>query len=250
MPDIPPGPLLLVSPHLDDAIFSCHALVSRAEPLDVLTVFTGFPDPPQQGWWDLECGFEDSTTAMTARREEDRVAFAGLPHRQSYLDLLEAQHAPRRVAEARVIAEEVERWVAGNTRGTVALPAGAGCTTGRRARLLRRLRREHCSPPQHPDHVLVRDAALPAVGGADVLLYEELPYLLGRPADEEVERVASDRRRVEPITVEIDRAQKARRIAAYASQIPHISPAEGRLDAAPTLPGRERYWLLRPSTSR
>jgi LmbE family N-acetylglucosaminyl deacetylase len=252
MPSIPPGPLLLVSPHLDDAVFSCEALVGRAEPLDVLTVFTGLPDPAQRGWWDLECGFEDSTEGMTARREEDAAAFAGTPHRRSYLDLLERQHAPRGDPRARArVAEEVGRWIGAKPNGTVALPAGAGCPTDRLARWLRRLRRERCSPPQHPDHVLVRDAALsaPREETANVLLYEEIPYLLGHPADREVARVASGRH-IEPIAVEIDRTRKARRIAAYASQIPHISPAEGRLDEGRTLPAHERYWLLRPASSR
>src|SRR5436305_1067911 len=54
-------PLLLVSPHPDDAALSCAALLARVEPIDVLTVFAGSPDPPSQGSWDRVTGFVDST---------------------------------------------------------------------------------------------------------------------------------------------------------------------------------------------
>jgi hypothetical protein len=45
--------------------------------------------------------------------------------------------------------------------------------------------------------------------------------------------------------VPIDREAKARRIAAYDSQIPFMSPPEGRLDSPEVLPPTERYWQLR-----
>jgi hypothetical protein len=250
---IPAGPLLLLSPHFDDAVLSCEALVGRPEPIDVLTVFAGAPDPPQRGWWDRECGFEDSAESVAARRLEDQAAFAGTPHRLAYLDLLELQHTRRRTDEDRAaIAEAVRDWASSSPGGTVALPAGAGCSQTRSARWLRRLRREECSPPQHVDHVNLRDAGLEALRRVDAtpLLYEEVPYLFGGPADREAERAAaSGGWGAELLEADVDPARKAARVAAYASQIPHISPAEGRLDDANVLPARERYWLLLPSTS-
>jgi hypothetical protein len=253
MGSIPAGPLLLVSPHLDDAIFSCEALVAREEPLDVVTVFAGSPEPPQRGWWDLECGFADSTEGMAARRTEDAAAFAGTSHHRAYLNLLESQHDPNRGEGDRdQIAAAVSAWISDQPAGTVALPAGAGCPQNRTSRWLRRLRREECSPPQHVDHVYVRDAALAVLRGskATPLLYEEVPYLFGHPADREAERVARvGGWRAEPVSTAIDRDRKARRVAAYASQIPHISPAEGRLDEPRVLPAVERYWVLRTISS-
>ena len=41
----PAGPLLLVSPHLDDAALSCAALLERDEPITVLDVFTLVHEP-------------------------------------------------------------------------------------------------------------------------------------------------------------------------------------------------------------
>jgi hypothetical protein len=251
---IPGGPLLLVSPHLDDAVFSCAALVERPEPIDVLTVASGAPDPPRQGWWDVQCGFASSAESVPARLAEDDAAFAGTPHRRSYLGLLELQYRPRRTAaEADLLAASVREWAAANPAGTVAVPAGAGCSPRRAARWRRRLLRRSCSPPQHPDHVWVRDTVLDELAAREAtpLLYEEVPYLWGEPADAEVERAASRGRfDAEPLTAEVDPTRKAERIAAYASQIAEISPSRGRLDDPATLLPQERYWLLRrPTTS-
>lgn len=255
MAGIPSGPLLLVSPHLDDAVLSCSAIVERREAVDVLTVFAGSPDPPQRGWWDEECGFSSSAESLPQRRREDDTAFAGTPHRRQFLSLFELQYVPdgRTDEEGRTISAAIQSWVSDNPGGTVALPAGAGCRQGPIMRRLRRLLRTPCHPPQHPDHLFVRDAALPALAGAPrnrVLLYEELPYLFGGGADGEAQRVASSGRwEPELIETPVDRAAKAERIGAYATQVPHLSPPEARLDDAAALPTIERYWLLRSNTS-
>lgn len=229
------------------------ALIERAEPIDVVTLFAGAPDPPRQGWWDVQCGFASSAEGVAARRREEEAAFAGIAHQRTYLDLLEIQHVDRRTgAEEDAIAAVVSDWVAEHPDGTVALPAGAGCPTTRTARWLRRLRRERCTPGQHPDHVLARDAGLEGLNGsrATPLLYEEVPYLWGGPGEREVRRVASRGRwRTSMFEVAVDPGRKAERIAAYASQIPHISPDHGRLDDAATLPSRERYWRLARDSS-
>jgi LmbE family N-acetylglucosaminyl deacetylase len=253
MPGIPTGPLLLLSPHVDDAVFSCAALVERAEPIDVVTVFAGAPEPPRQGWWDAECGFSSSVESAAARLAEDEAAFAGTPHARTYLDLLELQYVDGRTGNERsAIGAAIRDWVTEHPSGTVALPACAGCDRSRSARLLRRLRRESCSPPQHPDHLLLRDAGLEALRGVDAtpLLYEEVPYLWGGRADRHAERAAaSGGWRAEAFDVEVDRRRKAERVAAYASQIAHISPQHGRLDEETTLPARERYWRLARDSS-
>ena len=67
MTGVPEGRVLIVSPHLDDAAFSCAALLDRPRPADVLTVFAGTPDPPRRTSWDKRTGFDDSDAAMTAR---------------------------------------------------------------------------------------------------------------------------------------------------------------------------------------
>jgi hypothetical protein len=234
-----------VEPHFDDAALSCSALLERKRPLDLLTALAGEPDPPRRGDWDRICGFADSREGMATRAAEAAAAFAGLPHRLSTLPLLEAQYAGVRdpVDSATLELERAIRdWVHRNPGGLVALPAGAGRRpTGLVGRLVGRRRIR-----THPDHLFVRDAGLVALDERwTPLLYEELPYLAGGSAHEEVERLAAtlDRKAVvtEPA---VDRTQKAARIAAFRSQVRLISPPEMPLDEPSALPAIERYWLL------
>lgn len=244
----PSTPLLVVSPHFDDAAFSCAALLDRGDPVDVLTVFAGEPRPPVRGWWDEQCGFASSAESVRARRQEDEQALAPEGHRLLYLDLLELQHfdGPRPAAEAEPIVEAVRAWSAQARGGTVALPAGAGWAPHwlppRAAIKLRRPR----GPEPHADHVFVRDAVLGAgLDDVRLVLYEELPYLWGGSAARAARRAAASQGlRARKNVIPVDREAKARRIAAYASQVPHMSPAWGRLDSPGTLPATECYWRL------
>jgi LmbE family N-acetylglucosaminyl deacetylase len=243
------APLLLLSPHFDDAALSCAALLGRDRPVDVLTVLAGCPEPPRQGAWDRVTGFADSGQSLRARRAEEEEAFAGTPHRLASLGLLEAEYlaGPRSRADAEPVAAAVSTWLEGNPGGIVALPAGAGTRPGRlRPRFRRLLGR--AVRLAHPDHLFVRDAALDvAVSRADAraVLYEELPYAWGGAAAGEVRRLAR-RRHLTPecVLLPVDRRAKAARIAVYASQVPHLSARGRRVDVAGDLPGEERYWIL------
>ena len=240
------GPVLILEPHFDDAALSCAALLERVRPIDVVTVFGGEPNPPVRGHWDETCGFADSREALAARRAEQAAAFAGSSHRLSSLRVLERQYVERRVDSDRsAIAEAVADWASRNPGGLVALPAGAGWRApGWLRRLARLAGRDRIRP--HPEHVFVRDAALSALGpGWTPLLYEELPYLAGGPADRAVRKVAQrEARRARLVEARVDRKEKARRIALYASQVALISPPGCRLDDPPSLPAIERFWLL------
>lgn len=233
---------------MDDAVFSCAAVLERTDPIDVYTVCAGFPEPPVTTWWDERCGFRDSTEGIAERRREDAAAFAGTPHRSTYLDLLELQYVGERdPSESGLVAAAVAAWLERFPRGVVIVPAGAGRRIGLADRIRFRLGRTQSGWTQHPDHAFVRDAALDALAGSDatVILYEELPYLLGEPSDAEVERIARRRGwRLEPVVEEVDRDRKVVRIRAYASQIRALSSPEQPLDDAATLPAEERYWRV------
>jgi hypothetical protein len=244
----PSGALLVVSPHLDDAALSCAALLDRGEPVDVLTVFSGEPEPARQGWWDERCGFASSAESMPTRRREEERALAPDGHRIHLLDLLEQQHfdGPRPTREADRIAEAVRDRLAEMGEGSVALPAGAGWAPfWLPTRVAKRLR-EPRGPEPHDDHVFTRDALLRAdLGAASLILYEELPYLWGGSASRAARRAAAAHGyRAHVDEVPVDRERKAERLAAYSTQIPHLSPPEGRLDSPDVLPPTERYWRL------
>jgi LmbE family N-acetylglucosaminyl deacetylase len=244
----PRGPVLVVSPHLDDAALNCAAVLDRREPLDVLTVFTGAPAYPHQSNWDRRTGFSSSIESMVARREEDRRAFQGSGHRLHHLGLHENAPHPRPDSDRDAISAAVRRWTEGIERGLVALPAGAGWRGRWRFRFARMIGRPAGGLKQHPDHVFVRNAALDALGvdsNCELLLYEEVPYSFSQAADAEVASVAS-RIGVRAIvrSIEVDRRRKANRIAAYRSQLPHLCPNGLRLDVPDSLPPLERYWHL------
>ena len=241
------APILLLEPHFDDAALSCAALLDRPTPLDVLTVFAADPESPRQGSWDELASFADSAAALSARREEHAAAFAGSPHRVRALALVEQQYldGPRPDSDLAAIGREVAEWAAENPGGLVALPAGAGWSApGVVRRLARAVGHEPVRP--HHAHVLVRDAALAALSDEwSPLLYEELPYLFGGPADRAARSAArrAGRDAVE-LAEPVDCDRKAARIAHYASQLRLISPEGRQLDDPAALPPVERYWLL------
>ena len=247
---VPRGRLLVVSPHLDDAAFSCAALLERAEAVDVLTVCAGRPDPPRTGAWDRWTGFPDSDASIAARRREEIRAFEGTPHRVVMLDLLEGQYvkAPRPRADADELERALGKW-ADDGSGTVAIPAAAGRRHRFPSDRVEKLITAASGPRRHPDHLFVRDVALDALAGRpdiDLLVYAELLYQWGRKPDRELARIARSRGlTARQLELPVDRSAKAARIAAYESQVSHLFPERGRLDDERTLPPTERYWWLR-----
>jgi LmbE family N-acetylglucosaminyl deacetylase len=249
------APLLLLSPHFDDAALSCAALLAREEPIDVLTVFAGEPVPPRQGEWDRVTGFPDSTESRRVRLAEEQAAFADTPHRLAFLNLIESEYltAPRTRNDAEPIAVAVDDWLEQNPGGAIAAPAGAGRLPGSLRAKVRRLM-GHYVAFRHPDHVFLRNAALDALvprPGARTVLYDEFPYLLERPADGEVGHIARSRGlSAELIAAPVDRHAKASRISVYTSQMPHLTFRGRRVDLAENLPEDERYWILISKAAR
>jgi hypothetical protein len=256
-PSQPSGPILVVAPHQDDAALSCAALLAATGPVDVLTVFTGLPEPPRTGWWDVECGFADSGESVPLRNDEERRALEPAVRRLELLGLLEAQHldGERPESDRARLAEAVVGWVElEGPAATVAVPVGAGWRPGFvSAQLVRAGLARNPGARPSPAHLYVRDVVLDALAGrpARLLAYEELPYLWGGRGESEAQRVARARGlHATPHVVEVDRRAKAERIAVYASQIPHISPPTGRLDDPSVLPAEECYWQLGSSVVR
>ena len=77
----PTGHVVVVSPHLDDAVLSLGAAIAQAvragAQVEVLTVFAGDPDSTTPaGRWDAWARFGTEGAASRALREEDRKACA------------------------------------------------------------------------------------------------------------------------------------------------------------------------------
>lgn len=277
------GPVLVLSPHLDDALFSASEIIRRGE-VEVWTVFAGEPDPPMTTTWDRAAGFADSREQIVARRLEDEAAFAGTKAVARHLPCLDGAYTTpeRRVEDLEQLSRELLAWVGSHPEQqvSVVIPACAGIPVaeshvghalkdlGRLAALpkplqpvvqvLREakhrayLRRRRAASAEglaiNGDHVAVRDTALCALAAHErvtVVLVEDLPYLWWQAADAQVNSVA-DRWALKavPGSFEVDRRWKHDRIQRYASQLDLMDGVDRRLSSAASLPPIERFWVL------
>lgn len=244
---------LFVSPHFDDVALSCGGTAARAArrgTAEVVTVFAGrspvslspFARFQHERW-----GYVD---AVDVRRQEDRAAMAILGARYRWLDFPDAIYrddlyqsdeelfGPVK-AEDEPIVQSVSRSLVAFTRQLaprqVYLPLSVG---------------------QHVDHQICTSLAPTlAMEGAEVRLYEDVPYAL-TPGAVDV-RIRQLGWSLSPIVVEID-DDLERRLAAihcYASQLPTIfrhlgDPDEVVRAYAASLADRgyaERFWRFEGS---
>lgn len=106
------GRTLVISPHLDDAVFACGTLIASCPGTHVLTVFAGDPPPGQPLTdWDRDCGFTPTDAVMQRRREEDAAALSLLRAIPTWLEMLDAQYGPTPpiAAITRALQREIER---------------------------------------------------------------------------------------------------------------------------------------------
>jgi LmbE family N-acetylglucosaminyl deacetylase len=96
----PAGRVVVVSPHLDDAVFSLGSTIAAATragaSVRVLTVFAGDPDSETPaGGWDAATGFHTQGEAARARRDEDAIACAAIGAAPEWLPFPDVQYADR-----------------------------------------------------------------------------------------------------------------------------------------------------------
>jgi LmbE family N-acetylglucosaminyl deacetylase len=150
---------VVLSPHLDDAVFSLGATIARLARLGadvtVLTVFGGDPESSASaGEWDRRTGFETAAQAAAARRVEDRKACSVVGAVPTWHRFVDAQYSDgssdadltARLAQS---LSEVE---------TLFIPG---------------------FPLKHPDHARLTPLVLSgSVFSGRIVLYAELPYAL------------------------------------------------------------------------
>jgi LmbE family N-acetylglucosaminyl deacetylase len=246
--DVDPGaPAVILSPHLDDAVWSTFALLAGPGDVVVATVFAGIPDGPP-GWWDAQCGITDSAEHVRARRHEDAAVLSSLGRTAVHLDLLDGQYR-----EERTPPEEVVEALSGAVSkvSRVYAPTGIG----------------------HPDHEIVRDAGvLLSRAGLPVTLYTDYCYCTregwptwvaddGRPeADEQWRAAIGDivgedalrSPRVQRLT-DGESEQKLEAMKGYVTQFDNIEAEEpnwqvnGLPPSEPTMRVIEVYYDLTPA---
>jgi len=117
------GPVTVISPHLDDAVFSCGGLIAAARGARVVTVFAGVPPagvPVPDG--DRAAGFDSAEQGVRARRREDNRALGMLGAQPVWLDFWDSQYGRRHTP--REIADSLQHVLATQADGMVAAPLG------------------------------------------------------------------------------------------------------------------------------
>jgi len=214
---------VVISPHLDDAVFGCgHWLAAHPGAL-VVTVFAGVPREPAMATdWDTRCGFTSAGQAMAERRREDRAALALLGAEPLWLDHCDSQYA--QTSSAGEIAATLREVFAEARPERVLLPLGLF----------------------HSDHLLAHTGARQALGeapaGLAIWAYEDALYrrhagLLQmrlcdlRQAGVEATPLAASEEPAGPL--------KQRAVAAYASQLRALGDTGWDDTRRP-----ERFWAL------
>lgn len=145
-----------VSPHLDDAVLSCGALLAAHPGSLVITVLAG----GKASWdtvtpWDASCGFSPGEDVIAARRAEDAEALQRLRARPLWLDFLDAQYGgPPPVDE---MTAALEQAISLQRPDMLVVPLGLF----------------------HSDHLAVAEASIPLVHAGLArasYAYEDVPY--------------------------------------------------------------------------
>lgn len=213
--------MLVLSPHFDDAVLSCGALLAYHPDSMVLTVYAGVPDADMPAPdWDRRCGFSSARQAMRVRGQENHRALAILRAHDLRLDLLDSQYGG----------------------------IGAGMHAGLQAALQRHLPDIVLFPLGlfHEDHIRLSDTVLRLrrqhSHACLWVAYEDVPYcwhpgrVQHRLGTLEELGICATRWR----TVWAGRSGKVQAVAAYASQLHALG-----MDAATDLgTGHEHYWAL------
>lgn len=89
--------VVIVSPHLDDAVLGCGCFMATHPGAAVVTLYAGrpaeYPDPMTH--WDTISGFSAGDDVLAARRREDEAALAEVGATPVWLDVVEHQYLPR-----------------------------------------------------------------------------------------------------------------------------------------------------------
>jgi LmbE family N-acetylglucosaminyl deacetylase len=222
--------IVVLSPHLDDAVLGCGRLLAAHPGVTVLTVFAGAPDryPDPMTWWDQLAGFEPDDDPLDARRKEDAQALAELGAEPIWLDFVEHQYLDRKDrALPATIVDELEAAIRRADPTMVVAPFGLA----------------------NPDHDCTHEAALrvrerlpePAWFCYEDTGYKHVPGLLAW-------RVAGlFRSGVWPtpavMPVDADAAAKDAALSHYASQLRAL---ESDWQLSVKLAAPEQYWRLAP----
>ena len=224
--------IVVVSPHLDDAVLGCAHLMAAHPGTTVVTVFSGRPDvyPDPLGRWDALSGFTAGDEVHVARQAEDVAALATLGASPVWLGFVEHAYLPREDwLGGAAVADVLEAALRTLNPTAVFAPFGLG----------------------NPDHDATHDAAMlvrarfpePAWFLYEDTGYKHIPGLLAW----RVARlfVAGIWPTPAAVPVDPDPARKQAAVNCYPSQLRALE-AEWRIGAKLAAPAPEQHWRLAP----
>ena len=224
--------VVVVSPHLDDAVLGCARLMAAHPGATVVTVFAGrppgYPDP--MTWWDTLAGFGPGDEVIAARREEDRAALAELAATPLHLEHVEHQYLPRpEWVRPEQVVDDLEATIRALDPTAVVLPFGLA----------------------NPDHACTHDAGRvvrermpgPAWFCYEDTGYKHIPGMLAW----RVSRLLASGLWPTPAapTVDPGEARKQAALANYVSQLEALE-ADWQIGAKLAAPAPEQIWRLAP----
>jgi LmbE family N-acetylglucosaminyl deacetylase len=150
---------VILSPHLDDAVFSCWDKIIKQN-TQVITIFAGIPKDKTPSSWDLSLKQNDARKMVRLRRKENDDALRATKTEILNLNILDNLYrkSPPSILE---IADKIDSIIPRSA--TVIAPAG-----------ISRYQRKG-----HEDHILARLVALELMSrGIQVKFYADIPYML------------------------------------------------------------------------
>ena len=118
-----PSPrLFVVSPHFDDAVFSCGALLAAHPDASVCTVFAAPPEHGMKTEWDQKSGFDDAHQAIRARSQEDDTALLLLGASPLRMTFRDSQYCDSPSID--MLASALEATIARTNANTLLMPLG------------------------------------------------------------------------------------------------------------------------------
>lgn len=217
------APVLIVSPHYDDAVFSCGDLLAARPGSTVVTVFAAMPAQSNCSTdWDRRCGFASAGEAMRRREDENHNALTRLAAKAVDLDFLDSQYVEDPAVDADRLRRTLSSTLAQARAAAVFAPLGLF----------------------HGDHIRCSDALMaiyPSCGTVQWFVYEEIPYRRHEGlVQERLSWLLAQGLRATPANLRTTAGRKAAAIAAYGTQLTALGPESGtRILEQP-----ECYWSL------
>ncbi len=148
---------VILSPHLDDAIFSCWSIIQNKN-TTVITIFAGQPTKKTRTIWDAFCGEINSYKMMQKRKIENKTIMDSLYINSIVLNYLDNQYDKNRPTINQIM-NEILSFCSSDCIFYVPLAIS----------LLYR----------HPDHVITRNVGLALLErNRKVIFYADQPYML------------------------------------------------------------------------